>query len=76
MIIVYSKDMCTQCDVTKKSLESKGFDFEVIDVMKDEGALNKVREMGYTSMPVVIAGEEHWSGFRPDKIAALQSAMA
>ena len=27
--------------------------------------------LGYKQAPVVIAGEDHWSGFRPDKIGAL-----
>lgn len=30
-----------------------------------------VKELGYTAAPVVVAGEDHWSGFRPDKLATL-----
>ena len=27
--------------------------------------------LGYLQAPVVVAGGEHWSGFRPDRIKAL-----
>jgi glutaredoxin-like protein NrdH len=27
--------------------------------------------LGYLQAPVVVAGNEHWSGFRPDRIKAL-----
>jgi glutaredoxin-like protein NrdH len=29
--------------------------------------------LGYLQAPVVVAGGEHWSGFRPDRIKALGS---
>lgn len=34
-------------------------------------ALQMVKDLGYTAAPVVMAGEDHWSGFRPDKLSAL-----
>jgi glutaredoxin-like protein NrdH len=27
--------------------------------------------LGYLQAPVVVAGTEHWSGFRPDRIRAI-----
>jgi glutaredoxin-like protein NrdH len=32
--------------------------------------------LGHLQAPVVIAGESHWSGFRPDRIKALAVAAA
>ena len=32
--------------------------------------------LGYLQAPVVVAGSEHWSGFRPDRIKALAGAVA
>jgi glutaredoxin-like protein NrdH len=29
--------------------------------------------LGYLQAPVVIAGDEHWAGFRPDRIKALSN---
>ncbi|HAZ98329.1 MAG TPA: NrdH-redoxin, partial [Halomonas sp.] len=31
----------------------------------------EVEALGYRQLPVVVVGEEHWSGFRPDRIQAL-----
>ena len=28
--------------------------------------------LGYLQAPVVVAGNDHWSGFRPDRIKALR----
>ena len=38
--------------------------------------LEKVKELGYLQAPVVVTDDEHWSGFRPDKIDALADRMA
>jgi glutaredoxin-like protein NrdH len=32
-----------------------------------------IQALGYTAAPVVIAGEEHWSGFKMDKILSLKN---
>lgn len=71
MITVYSKPACVQCEQTKKLLTKNGLEFETIDITQDEEAYNKVVEMGFMSAPVVIAGEDSWAGFQPDKINGL-----
>lgn len=70
-VTVYSKPACPQCDATKRALSKKGVEFDTVDVSKDQDALKLVTEMGYRQAPVVIAGERHWAGFRPDMISAL-----
>ena len=42
--------------------------YNAIDLSTDEEAMDKIKEMGYTAAPVVIAGDHHWSGFRIEKI--------
>ena len=32
--------------------------------------------LGHLQAPVVVAGGEHWSGFRPDRIKALAGVAA
>lgn len=73
-ITVYSKPACVQCTATYRALDRLGVAYEVVDVSQDSAALEKVRALGYQQVPVVIAGDEHWSGFRPDKIGSLQAA--
>lgn len=70
-ITVYSKPACVQCTATTRALEARGLSYEVIDLTEDDGAMTQVTEMGYRQVPVVIAGENHWAGFRPDLIGQL-----
>lgn len=70
-ITVYAKPMCVQCDATKRDLTRHGLRYQLVDVTTDEEALERIKDLGYKQAPVVIAGDDHWSGFRPDKIKAL-----
>lgn len=45
--------------------------FETVDLAEDEVAMDLVRSLGYQAAPVVVFGDDHWSGFRPDKLDAL-----
>ncbi len=71
MVTVYTLPSCVQCESTKKYLTSKDVPFEVVDLSEDATAMEMVKTLGYQAAPVVIAGEDHWSGFRPDKLSAL-----
>lgn len=75
-IAVYSKPACVQCTATKRALDKQGIEYELFDVSVDEKALETVKALGYMQAPVVIAGDDHWSGFRPDKIAQLTALVA
>lgn len=74
-ITVYSKPNCVQCNVTYRALDKAGLRYETVDISLDVEALEQVRTLGYAQAPVVVAGEDHWSGFRPDKIKALAVAV-
>lgn len=75
-VTVYSKPACVQCNATYRALETKGIEFEVVDMSKDCKALDRVRALGYMQAPVVVVGDDHWSGFRPDKIEELAKSLA
>ncbi|MBY5524282.1 glutaredoxin-like protein NrdH [Rhizobium leguminosarum] len=70
-ITVYSKPACVQCTATYRALDRLGVDYDIVDISRDAEALDRVRSLGYKQAPVVIAGEQHWAGFRPDMISAL-----
>ncbi|ANL48516.1 MULTISPECIES: glutaredoxin-like protein NrdH [Rhizobium] len=70
-VTVYSKPACVQCTATYRALDRLGVDYDIVDISQDAEALNRVRSLGYMQAPVVIAGERHWAGFRPDMISAL-----
>jgi glutaredoxin-like protein NrdH len=73
-ITVYTLPSCVQCDSTKKLLDRKELEYVSVDMSEDEAALELVKSLGYAQAPVVVAGDSHWSGFRPDKISALGAA--
>ncbi len=70
-ITVYSKPACVQCTATTRALDRQGSVYVVVDISQDTVAHDLVQSLGYRQVPVVIAGEQHWAGFRPDMISAL-----
>lgn len=75
-ITVYTKPACAQCRATKKMLDREGIAYEVVDVSVDTKARDYIMALGYVAAPVVVAGGDHWSGFRPDRIHSLALAAA
>jgi glutaredoxin-like protein NrdH len=73
-IEVYSMPHCPQCTATYRALDKAKVIYEVIDLTEDTAAYEMVKSLGYAQAPVVIAGDTHWTGFRPDKIKALALA--
>lgn len=71
MVVVYTLPSCVQCESTKKLLNKNDIAYEVVDLSQDEAAMDMVKTLGYQSAPVVVAGDKHWSGFRPDMISSL-----
>ena len=59
-----------------RALDKAGVDYTVIDISEDAEARDYVMALGYLQAPVVVAGDAHWSGFRPDRINALVSSAA
>lgn len=70
-IFVYSTPACVQCRATTLALEARGIAFEEIDLTRDAEARRAIQVMGYHQTPVVVVDEDHWTGFRPDRIGAL-----
>ena len=73
-ITVYTKPACVQCNATYKALDKQGLTYEIVDITEVPEARDYVMALGYLQAPVVVAGGEHWSGFRPDRIKALAGA--
>lgn len=72
MVKMYTKPSCVQCDASHRKLEAEGIKYEVIDLSENPEAIEEVKELGYLQAPVIVVDKDnHWSGFRPDKIEAL-----
>lgn len=70
-ITIYTKDNCLQCHATQRAMTSRGVIFDAINVDRHPDAADTLRAQGFRSLPVVIAGDLRWSGFRPDMINRL-----
>lgn len=76
MITVYTRPSCGPCRATKAALAKAGIDYEIVDISQDDEARDYVMALGHLQAPVVVAGEEHWSGFRPERIKGLAKGVA
>jgi len=77
-ITVHTLPACVQCNSTKRKLDSMKVDYQTVDVSLPENAdaLATMKGLGYQAAPVVLVTEDgkdddHWYGFRPDKLEAL-----
>lgn len=69
MVTVYTKPNCVQCTMTINVLEKQEIPYKTENILTDEN-MDYVKQLGYLAAPVVVTATEHWSGFRPERIAA------
>ncbi|EOC1424934.1 glutaredoxin-like protein NrdH [Cronobacter dublinensis] len=72
-ITIYTRNDCVQCHATKRALESRGIAFDTINLDEQPEAIDTLREQGFRQLPVVMAHDLSWSGFRPDMINRLRA---
>ncbi len=70
-VVIYTLPSCVQCDTTKRMMQKINVEYREVDLSVNEEAYQMVKALGYSAAPVVVAGEEHWSGFRPERIQSL-----
>ncbi|MFU9138906.1 glutaredoxin-like protein NrdH [Erwinia tasmaniensis] len=75
-IIIYTKNNCVQCNATKNAMDKQGITYQLVNLDHEPEAVETLKAMGYRQVPVVMAEQDHWSGFRPDKILALRQPAA
>lgn len=73
-VTVYTKPSCVQCKQSKDLLEREEVEYTV-KYLTDPMNLAAAKELGYLSAPVLVAGNDHWAGFQPDKIKALAARI-
>ena len=70
-ITVYTKPACVQCSATFRALDHAAIVYEKVDITLNSEARDYVMALGYLQAPVIVAGDQHWSGFRPDRVKSL-----
>lgn len=72
-VVLYSKNDCIQCRMTKRNLDSLGIEYQEINLDESPQFREHVtKDLGFMAAPVVVTDTDAWSGFRPDKIMALK----
>lgn len=72
MIRVFSTPTCPYCDTLKEYLKEKKFEFEDIDVSKDNAALDEmIKKSNQMGVPVLDINGEIVIGFDKEKINKL-----
>lgn len=75
-LTVYSKPSCVQCNATYRALDALGIEYNIVDLTQNDAALEYVKELGYAQAPVVVVDDQdHWAGFRPDKIERIAAHL-
>ncbi|MBM4653830.1 glutaredoxin family protein [Rhodococcus hoagii] len=70
-ITVFGKPGCQGCKMTVRHLDKQGTPHQYRDVTTDPAAHEIVQALGYKALPVVTAGDMHWSGYSPDRLNTL-----
>ena len=64
-ITLYTKANCPQCTATKRQLDKRGLPYTTVDITANARISDRLRNEGWRQMPVIIADDESWSGYRP-----------
>lgn len=70
-ITVYGRHNCPQCRATVRKAEALGLSVSYVDLDDDIAAAARLLTQNHRSIPVVEAGDQVWSGFRPDLLEKL-----
>ena len=72
-VTVYTAPGCVQCNATTRALTEAGIEFREVNLAVDLAARDSVlNDLGYSQAPIIeVDGDDHWFGFRPDRIKAL-----
>lgn len=74
-VTVYTFPDCVQCSSTFRALDKHGVEYSTVDLSQHPKKIEYFRDtLGLAQAPIVTAGADSWSGFRPDKITALANS--
>lgn len=74
-VVVYGRDGCVQCTATGRKLKTMGVAYSYKDVSSEQvsrEAEQVAARLGARQLPLVVAGDQAWAGYRPDKIERLR----
>ena len=63
MFTIYTQDRCNFCIRAKMLLDSKGEPYEEININENADAKEKIKKLGFKTVPQIWLGEEHIGGY-------------
>lgn len=71
-VVVYSKNNCMQCKMTKRFLSEHNVPFEERNINVEPQYIDYLKQKGFQSVPVIEAeGQQLISGFQPDMLSKI-----
>ena len=74
-ITVWELPNCVQCNQTKKMFDQLGIQYTLRQLNRSPKALERFKEMGLISAPIVETDDRRWSGFRLNRIRGLHNHL-
>ena len=74
-ITVWELPNCVQCNQTKREFDKLGIQYSVRQLNRSAKAVERFREMGLISAPIVETDDRRWSGFRLNRIRSLHTHL-
>jgi glutaredoxin-like protein NrdH len=71
VVTVWTKPNCVQCMQTLRVMDQEGIKYQTRRLDKSVKAVERFKEMGLMSAPIVETDTKRWSGFRVEKIRSL-----
>jgi len=62
--------------MTTRTMEKLGIIYDKVDLSQHPTILDRFKEMGHMSAPIVVTDRKTWSGFRIEKIKSLANFLA
>ena len=63
---------CVQCTQVKKEFDKRGIIYRTRRLDRSAKAVERFKERGFLSAPIIETDDRTWSGFRLDKIKSLE----
>lgn len=63
MITIYGRANCTNCRATEQYLDRFGIHYLYVDLTDNQGELDKLAEMGYSALPVVVGKDKNGNDY-------------
>ncbi|MEZ4666453.1 MAG: glutaredoxin family protein [Anaerolineae bacterium] len=70
-VIIYTQPTCQACQRLKSYLKQKAVEYEERDVTENDQAFSELQQLGFTTTPVILVGDEVVVGFDQAKLERL-----